>query len=117
MEIRTVPYMPKEGLNPGEWLFRMGGYGFSDSPILADDRSWDQAGWGLESFDTVWHYYPPYHNRSACHTNQIAPNKGGTICRPKKLHEEPQIRPHGLGLRRFSVCRTCQNIKRAVERR
>ena len=92
------------------WLYKMVGYGYKGRglPTLADDRSWDQEGWGKRAIDGFFHYYPPYYNRAICRTTQVKPDKPDlfVITRPLKLYS-------GDELPRFAVlCRTCQNIKR-----
>jgi len=113
-EVRTASYRTEKNgkVNDRNWIYRLTGYGFSGSDVLADDRAWNVQGWGIELLDTVWHYYPQYHNRAACHTTGII-SSGGHITRPRKLYKEPKIRKHSL--RRYTQCKTCLNIKRSVE--
>lgn len=121
-EVGTASYRTEKNgkINDRNWIYRLVGYGFSGSDTLADDRAWNKQGWGIAPFDTVWHYYPPYHKDSACCTITIAPTRCGYrgrggfgITRPEKLYKKPGIRKHSL--RHYSQCRTCLNLKRIVE--
>ena len=80
-------------------------------PTLADDRSWDQEGWGKRVADGFFHYYPPYHNRAVCQTTQVKPDRPGLflITRPLRLCLDSELSEYAV------VCRTCENIKRAKE--
>lgn len=94
------------------WMYKMKGYGYKDMPILADDRAWDEAGWGRYIYHQHLHYFPPYHNRAACETTQVIPDRPVLfeITRPLTLFTEPVPK-------KYKKCTTCENIKRSVEKR